>query len=84
MENDIKLGLKEVNDVRKEVYYTVLVVNPTTYKFMLLDIFEFKCAGSLIYICICNFLLKFISHSGYAYSNPNLLQLAKMINQVDF
>ena len=81
MREDIKLGLKEVNLVRKEVYYSVLVVNPTTYKFMLLDIFEFKCAG---YICICNFLLKCISHSGYAYSNPNLLQLAKMINQVDF
>ena len=45
MREDIKLGLKEVNLVRKEVYYTVLVVNPTTYKFMLLDIFEFQCAG---------------------------------------
>ena len=32
MENDIKLGLKEVNDVRKEVYYTVLVVKSTTYE----------------------------------------------------
>ena len=30
MENDIKLGLKEVNDARKEVYYTVLVVKSTT------------------------------------------------------
>ena len=75
MREDIKLGLKEVNLVRKEVYYSVLVVNPTTYKFMLLDIFEFQCAG---------FPLKCISHSGYSYSNPNLLQLAKMINQVDF
>ena len=76
MREDIKLGLKEVNLVRKEVYYSVLVVNPTTYKFMLLDIFEFQCAG--------NFPLKCISHSGYSYSNPNLLQLAKIINQVDF
>ena len=73
MREDIKLGLKEVNLVRKEVYYSVLVVNPTTYKFMLLDIFEFQCVP-----------LKCISHSGYSYSNPNLLQLAKIINQVDF
>ena len=77
MREDIKLGLKEVNLVRKEVYYTVLVVNPTTYKFMLLDIFEFQCAGYI-------FPLKCISHSGYSHSNPNLLQLAKIINQVDF
>ena len=78
MREDIKLGLKEVNPVRKEVYYTVLVVNPTTYNFMLLDIFEFQCAGYII------IPLKCISHSGYSYSNPNLLQLAKIINQVDF
>ena len=43
MREDIKLGLKEVNPVRKEVYYTVLVINRTTYDFMLLDIFEFQC-----------------------------------------
>ena len=30
MREDIKLGLKEVNDARKEVYYTVLVVKSTT------------------------------------------------------
>ena len=82
MREDIKLGLKEVNLVRKEVYYTVLVVNPTTYKFMLLDIFEFQCVDYIV--IVRNFLLKCISHSRYSYSNPNLLRLAKMMNQVDF
>ena len=72
MREDIKLGLKEVNLVRKEVYYSVLVVNPTTYKFMLLDIFEFQCVDYIVISKVRNFLLKCISHSGYSNSNPNL------------